>query len=353
MDTQDEGSGLIFIVLGVLLTFYLLLSSERVEPNLKHIRPIGHSSYLLSYIDALKFLYAGPALLRRGYEKVSSFQPGIFKISTLSRWLVVITSTQHIEELRKAPEEEVTSAVPGDDTDALLLSAVGHSDTLFSEDTQTLVRLMTQSLTFMVHDLHEEIMASLGGAIPTPDTSTGWPVLQEVHAVFARWSYLPSPPGRATDYKHLSVGIIRAAFVRNSHILPLLFPRFLKSQSYRNKKRLRKIFITILKERKAQTVGVEPPSPRKVKVQNDIFSSILADSPLGSSIFDSLFGLSLDANESLSMTFLHVLYHLAANPKYASPMRKEIESTVSREGWTKASLEKMRKVDSFVKESMR
>ncbi|CAA7268009.1 unnamed protein product [Cyclocybe aegerita] len=364
MDAQDEGSSLIFIVLGVLLAFYLLLSSERVEPNLKHIRPIGHSSYLLSYIDALKFLYTGPALLRGGYEK---FQPRIFKISTLNRWLVVITSTQHIEELRKAPEEEVACIVPDDDADALLLSLVGHYDTPLSEDTQTLVRLMTQSLTFMIQDLREEIVASLSGAIPTPDISTGWSEIDaldfvlhaEVHAVLARWSYLPSPLGRATDYKHLCVEVTRLAFERRSHVLPLLVPGFFKrvirffSKSYRNKKRLRRIFMTMLKERKALTVGIEPPSPRKVKVQNDILSSILQDSPLDSSIFNSLFELSLNANESLSLTFLHVLYHLAANPKYASPMRKEIESIASREGWTKASLEKMRKVDGFVKESMR
>jgi hypothetical protein len=34
-------------------------------------------------------------------------------------------------------------------------------------------------------------------------------------------------------------------------------------------------------------------------------------------------------------------------------MRKEVEDIVKAEGWTKVSIEKMRKVDSFAKESQR
>ena len=34
-------------------------------------------------------------------------------------------------------------------------------------------------------------------------------------------------------------------------------------------------------------------------------------------------------------------------------MREEVESIVAEQGWSKESLQKMRKVDSFIKESMR
>jgi hypothetical protein len=34
-------------------------------------------------------------------------------------------------------------------------------------------------------------------------------------------------------------------------------------------------------------------------------------------------------------------------------MRKEIDSIVSREWWSKSAIDRMRKVDSFLKESMR
>lgn len=34
-------------------------------------------------------------------------------------------------------------------------------------------------------------------------------------------------------------------------------------------------------------------------------------------------------------------------------MREEVETVVAQDGWSKASLQKMRKVDSFLKESQR
>lgn len=52
-----------------------------------------------------------------------------------------------------------------------------------------------------------------------------------------------------------------------------------------------------------------------------------------------------------SMSFTHALYHLAAMPYYILPMREEVEAIVKKEGWTKGAVGKMRKVDSFLKES--
>lgn len=38
-------------------------------------------------------------------------------------------------------------------------------------------------------------------------------------------------------------------------------------------------------------------------------------------------------------------------PQYIRPMREEVESIVNQEGWNKSAIVKMRKVDSFLKES--
>jgi hypothetical protein len=47
------------------------------------------------------------------------------------------------------------------------------------------------------------------------------------------------------------------------------------------------------------------------------------------------------------------LYRLLANPEYVEPLRKDVEAAVAEEGWTKAGLDKMYKIDSFVRESQR
>ncbi|KAG8219243.1 cytochrome P450 [Butyriboletus roseoflavus] len=54
-----------------------------------------------------------------------------------------------------------------------------------------------------------------------------------------------------------------------------------------------------------------------------------------------------------NFAFTNTLYYLAANPQYVQPLRKEVEAIVEKEGWSKMSLGKMCKVDSFLKECIR
>lgn len=52
-------------------------------------------------------------------------------------------------------------------------------------------------------------------------------------------------------------------------------------------------------------------------------------------------------------SFTHALHHLAANPDCIQPLREEVDAVIASEGWTKTAMQKMRKVDSFLKESQR
>ncbi len=49
----------------------------------------------------------------------------------------------------------------------------------------------------------------------------------------------------------------------------------------------------------------------------------------------------------------NVLYRLLSNPEYIEPLRHEVETAVAEEGWTKAGLDKMHKIDSFLRETQR
>ena len=48
-----------------------------------------------------------------------------------------------------------------------------------------------------------------------------------------------------------------------------------------------------------------------------------------------------------------VLCRLLSNPEYFEPLRQEVEAAVAEEGWTKAGMDKMRKIDSFLRETQR
>ena len=48
-----------------------------------------------------------------------------------------------------------------------------------------------------------------------------------------------------------------------------------------------------------------------------------------------------------------LLYRTLAHPEYIEPLRQEIDAVITKEGWTKAGIDKMHKVDSFLRETQR
>jgi Cytochrome P450 len=55
----------------------------------------------------------------------------------------------------------------------------------------------------------------------------------------------------------------------------------------------------------------------------------------------------------MHQSFTHALFDLAAYPYYVVALREEVESVINQEGLSNAALGKMRKLDSFLKESQR
>ena len=55
----------------------------------------------------------------------------------------------------------------------------------------------------------------------------------------------------------------------------------------------------------------------------------------------------------LPKSFTHALYYLAAQPELAQTLREEVQSVLKDDGLSREALDKMYKVDSFLKESSR
>jgi DNA-binding SARP family transcriptional activator len=49
----------------------------------------------------------------------------------------------------------------------------------------------------------------------------------------------------------------------------------------------------------------------------------------------------------------HILHNLLTRPEYEQPIREEIIAVIKEEGWSKTAMGKLRKLDSFIKESLR
>ena len=49
----------------------------------------------------------------------------------------------------------------------------------------------------------------------------------------------------------------------------------------------------------------------------------------------------------------NVLYRLLSNPGYVEALRHDVETAVAEEGWIKAGIDKMHKIDIFLRETQR
>ena len=113
-------------------------------------------------------------------------------------------------------------------------------------------------------------------------------------------------------------------------------------------------------------VGEEKhPSDLTLRVLVVNFSAIHTTSMVSSAFLGYI---RLTLNVSMK-TFSFALYRLLAqlvmhwipysaltmisSPEYIQPLRKEVESIVNEQGWTKASIFNMRKLDSFLREAQR
>jgi len=64
--------------------------------------------------------------------------------------------------------------------------------------------------------------------------------------------------------------------------------------------------------------------------------------------------LSLASNHTTAMALTEALYDLCAHPEYQAVLRDEVQAAIDEDGgWKKTTILKMRKLDSFIKESQR
>lgn len=100
------------------------LPSDLTLVQLQAIPTIGPSAPLISYLGAIRYVIDLEGMVREGYKKVHSsrifsfdcftsplvqYYGIIFKVSMLDGWLVIFTGPKLIDELRRSPDDELSS----------------------------------------------------------------------------------------------------------------------------------------------------------------------------------------------------------------------------------------------------
>ena len=96
--------------------------SSRSRFQLRSVPTVGTDLPLLSYISAFRFASHAKEMLHEGYQKVNEdsrlgnlsimtsfvqYKGQMFKIAMQDRWLVLLTTPEDIEEVRKMSEDKL------------------------------------------------------------------------------------------------------------------------------------------------------------------------------------------------------------------------------------------------------
>ncbi|KAJ6568980.1 cytochrome P450 [Mycena capillaripes] len=328
------------------------------DPKVDEIPIVGSSGFLSSYRDAFKFLLNAPDWIQRGYDQ---YPDGIFRVARLFRWEYVVCGPKLIKEVGNAPEQ-IISFREGIEESIQVKLTMGRS-----LDNQYHLHTIRTNLTRNLHacfpDVRDEIVCAFNDVLQLQGSEwTSLPVLPTMMAIVARASnrlFVGLPLCRDKGYLrnniNYTLNVIRSA----GRIT--LFPPFLRpfvghfiSSKNENYHRALEYLVPLLEERLEKERELGPNWPGK---PNDLISWLLeiaeGEERTAPSLTLRILSTNMAAIHTSSMTFTQALFDLTIHPEYLLPMREEAERVVSEEGWTKAALNSMVKIDSFLRESQR
>ncbi|KAJ7860750.1 cytochrome P450 [Mycena leptocephala] len=346
-----------FLVFSAGLAILVLASVRKAFHNSKldAIPIVGSAGFLASFRDGYKFLINGPDLIQAGYTQ---HPDGIFRVARLSHWLVVVSSPKFVKEVGGAPDhvlsfgEGVEFSLPGA---ASFFASVGWRISRKNPYHQHTIRSsLTRNLHARFPEVRDEIACAFDDVLQLHDSEwKSFPALQTIMAVVARVSnrlFVGLPLCRNQTYLWNSVQFA-IDVIRSAHIIAF-FPDLLRPCTSTVAKT--HDHLPLVAERLAKEDELGPDWPGK---PNDLISWLLEDAEGEERTVPALVLRVLSTNfaaiHTSSMAFTQALFDLTTHPEHLLPMREEAERVVATEGWTKAALNNLVKIDSFLRESQR
>jgi len=215
-------------------------------------------------------------------------------------------------------------------------------------------------------DIHDEIGAAFADAIPIKCNGSEWTTViarQVVLSVVCRTVnrfFVGLPLCRDPNYRSLNeqftLDVVNAASTLNLFPIPLrhFIVRFLKKVPEGIKRGMKHLEPLIRERIEQERVYGDEWDDKP----NDAITWLLevAKEPHRRTIENlttRILLMNFASIHTTSLAFLNALFNLATYPEYVQPMREEVEGVINGEGWTKSAIGKLRKVDSFLRESQR
>ncbi|KAG9311576.1 cytochrome P450 [Chiua virens] len=348
-------------LLGLLLPVIVIARlAQRKRVSLEAFPIFGSNNWLGSWWDGYKYATNAIEIIQRGYEKHVSVP---FRVADLYHWTVVLSDRKHIEEVLRTPAEVLS--FPENVEDRWSMSYIMGGDLHGNPYHIGVIRSqLTRHLGTKYLEIRDEIVTAFDEVLDL--SGEEWksvPALISMKQIVCRTTnrlFIGLPLCRDPDYIDLNIQFI--VELAKAGTLISLFPKFMKGLAThfltgvvaRDKMRALKHLGPIIKERLQYLNEYGKDWEGK---PNDLISWLIeeANGPdlTAEALTLRVLAVNFAAVHTAANGFTHALYYLAANPQYIQPLREEVETIVEHEGWSKAAVDKMRRVDSFMRECQR
>ncbi|KAF8627694.1 hypothetical protein AX15_004292 [Amanita polypyramis BW_CC] len=357
---MDTGTQVFVAVLLLALTTYVPTIYKSFINNLKlsSIPTVGPPGFFTSYIGAFRFIKYGDEMMQQGYDR---YRGSVFKVPTMTHWILVASGPDKIEDIRRATDDSLSFRHA--------LKEFLRTDLVFGQDStkdeslaEIAKTLLTRNIGAKFPEVRDEVIAAFSDHIPAKSNEwigvVAYPTMMDIACRASNRMLVGLPLCRNRDYlalsKQFAIDVVKASYLMN------MVPSFLKPTAVR--------FTKVADDMKLAMALIEPLFGERLEQEkqygrdwperpNDFISWLLGvvkkEERTLRRMATGILGVNFASVHTTSMVLTHALYDLAARPEYVQPLREEIEGITKAEGWSKASVGKFKKLDSFIRESTR
>ncbi|KAH8589250.1 cytochrome P450 [Bisporella sp. PMI_857] len=292
---------------------------------------------------------------------------------------LVILPISTLEEVRNLPESRVSFGKE-------VRRMFAHRHTGIGEDIPALIQTikidLTRNIASTLNDLQEEIRYSFDKELGSCEDWTPvilYKALARIVALLSGRVFVGLPISRDEDWIGPSINYAMNCDLARRELMkyPTWIQTFvapflpavqrLKQNKAKGSHMLEPVLQSVLK-RKEHDMSEKVSGDHTLDEQGTFFSWILGriDNPLHANpteMYNYQMTLAFAAIHTTTQTTWHALFDLAARPQYIQPLRDEIQNVIDEDGvdedsdgfpkLKKSSMPKLKKLDSFLKESQR
>ncbi|EKG20098.1 Cytochrome P450 [Macrophomina phaseolina MS6] len=337
--------------LGALLFYLVLLSVQR--ERLQAPLLAGH---LTQKEREKRFLEDAVTLMKEGYEKFKAGLP-MYRVTTVDGAETVILSSRYTEEIKALPDSHLSFAK------AVRESMAGKYCDIANRENPLAVHVikadLTPSLPRLMPAISEEIDLALERVLPSCDDWTpvvAYSMLLDIVAQVSARVFVGEPLCRDPRWLQLSKDYTLLAFKASRAIKQ--WKPWMRPFVHRFLPELRELYRV-----RAEAIQFMTPVSQErqnLEIKRDDFTEWMKQksSPgFAKDYVDQAYTqvqLAMAAIHTSTMSATHMVYDLVEHPEHVDMLREEIKSAVVETGgYQKDTMAKMKKLDSFMKESQR